>query len=187
MAEVATSVLHNVGNVLTSINISSSLLMDRVRNSKVASLGKAAALIQDHADDLPAFFASDPKGKQLPGYFSAMTELLIKDQADMLEELELLSRNIEHINEIVAMQQNYGKAAGVVEELPVAGLVEDALRMNLGSMERHGVQVVREYDEVPARPGGQAQSPANPGQSDPQRQISPAMREGSLTSGSSCG
>ena len=59
----------------------------------------------------------------------------------MLEELELLSRNIEHINEIVAMQQNYGKVAGVVEELPVAGLVEDALRMNLGA---HG---------TPRRPG----------------------------------
>ena len=150
MAEVATSVLHNVGNVLTSINISSSLLMDRVRNSKVASLGKAAALVRDHADDLPAFFASDPKGKQLPGYLTAMTELLIKDHGEMLQELELLSKNIEHINEIVAMQQNYGKVAGVLEEMPVAGLVEDALRMDLGSMERHGVQVVREYDQVPA-------------------------------------
>jgi PAS domain S-box-containing protein len=150
MAEVATSVLHNVGNVLTSINISSSLLMDRVRNSRVASLGKAAALIRDHADDLPAFFARDPKGKQLPAYLTALAELLLKDHGEMLEELELLSRNIEHINDIVAMQQNYGKVAGVVEELPLAGLVEDALRMNLGSMERHGVQVVREYDKVPA-------------------------------------
>ena len=150
MAEVATSVLHNVGNVLTSINISSSLLMDRVRNSRVASLGKAAALVRDHADDLPGFFANDPKGKQLPGYLTAMTELLIKDHGEMLEELQLLSRNIEHINEIVAMQQNYGKVAGVIEELPVSGLVEDALRMDLGSMERHGVQVVREYDKVPA-------------------------------------
>ena len=149
MAEVATSVLHNVGNVLTSINISSSLLMERLRASKVAGLGMAAALVRDHADDLPAFFARDPKGKQLPGYLSAATESLVKDHAEMLEELELLSRNIEHINEIVVMQQNYGKVAGVVEELPVAGLVEDALRMNLGMMERQGVQVVREYGAVP--------------------------------------
>ena len=150
MAEVATSVLHNVGNVLTSINISSSLIMDRVRNSKVANLGKAAALVQEHADDLPGFFADDPKGRQLPGYLCAMSELLIKDHAEMLEELTLLNRNIEHINEIVAMQQNYGKFAGVLEQLPVVSLVEDALRMNLGSMERQGVQIVREYDKVPA-------------------------------------
>jgi len=150
MAEVATSVLHNVGNVLTSVNISSSLIMNRVRNSKVANLGKAAALIQDHADDLPAFFAQDPKGTQLPGYLSALSGLLIRDHAEMLEELELLSRNIEHINEIVAMQQNHGKVAGLLEELPVDSLVEDALRMNLGGLERHGIQVVRDYGRVPA-------------------------------------
>jgi PAS domain S-box-containing protein len=150
MAEVATSVLHNVGNVLTSINISSSLIMDRVRNSKVANLGKAAALVQEHADDLPGFLADDPRGRQLPGYLGALSELLIKDHTELLEEMGLLNRNIEHINEIVAMQQNQGKVAGVLEQLPVASLVEDALRMNLGSMERHGVQIVREYNKVPA-------------------------------------
>jgi PAS domain S-box-containing protein len=149
MAEITTNVLHNVGNVLTSVNISSSLILDRARNSKVANLGKAVALLRDRADDLPAFLAGDPRGKQLPGYLSAMTELLIKDHAEMLEELQLLSQDIAHINEIIAMQQNCGKAAGVVEELPVADLVEDALRMNLAGMEQHGVQVVREYGAVP--------------------------------------
>ena len=149
MAEVATSVLHNVGNVLTSINISSSLIMDRVRNSKVANLGKAAALVQEHADDLPAFLAEDPKGRQLPGYLSALSEMLIKDHTDLLEEMGLLNRNIEHINEIVAMQQNQGKVAGLLEQLPAASLVDDALRMNLGPVERNGVQIVREYDQVP--------------------------------------
>ncbi len=150
MAEVATSVLHNVGNVLTSVNISTSMIMNKVRNSKVANLGKAAALLQDHAHDLPAFLAHDPKGLQLPAYLGAISDLLASDHAAMLEELELLSRNIEHINEIVAMQQNYGRVAGLVEELPPDRLVEDALRMNLGGLERHGIQVVRDYAPVPA-------------------------------------
>jgi signal transduction histidine kinase len=86
----------------------------------------------------------------LPSYLSALSGLLIRDHAEMLEELELLSRNIEHINEIVAMQQNHGKVAGLLEELPVDSLVEDALRMNLGGLERHGIQVVRDYGRVPA-------------------------------------
>ncbi len=149
MAEVATNVLHNVGNVLTSVNISSNLIMNRVRNSKVANLGKAAALVQDHAGDLPAFFASDPKGKQLPSYLSAISLHLLQDHQEMLGELELLSRNIEHINEIVAMQQNYGKVVGLLEVLPVDSLVEDALRMNPGALEREGIQVVRDYAQVP--------------------------------------
>jgi PAS domain S-box-containing protein len=150
MAELATTVLHNVGNVLTSINISSSMVMDRVRNSKVANLGKAAALIREHTDDLAGFFTRDPKGRELPGYLCAMSDLLVKDQAGMLEEVELLARNVEHVNEIVAMQQSHSKAGGLIQELPVTALVEDALRMNLGGMERHGVEVVRDYAQVPA-------------------------------------
>ena len=38
---------------------------------------------------------------------------------------------------------------GVVESLPVVDLVEDALRLNAGAMERHQVKVVREYFKVP--------------------------------------
>jgi signal transduction histidine kinase len=86
----------------------------------------------------------------LAGYLSALTESLLKDNSEMLEELELLGRNIEHINGIVAMQQNYGKVAGITEEIAVSDLAEDALRMNLAAMERHGVQIVRDYAKLPA-------------------------------------
>jgi PAS domain S-box-containing protein len=72
MAEVASSVLHNVGNVLNSANVSSSLAVEKIRNSKVQNLGKVAGLIQDHLHDLPAFLADDPKGKQLPKYLSVL-------------------------------------------------------------------------------------------------------------------
>ena len=75
-----------------------------------------------------------------------------------MDELKSLAANIDHIKEIVAMQQSYARVLGVVESLPVADLVEDALRLNAGAMERHQVKVIREYFAGPAHPGGQAQS-----------------------------
>jgi signal transduction histidine kinase len=63
----------------------------------------------------------------------------------MLKELESLTYNIEHVNEIVAMQQNYAKVIGVLESIKVTELVEDAVRMNIGGLQRHKVQVVRDY------------------------------------------
>jgi PAS domain S-box-containing protein len=149
MAEVATSVLHNVGNVLNSVNVSSSLLSDKVRHSKVTNLIKAARLLQGHADDLADFLARDDKGRQLPGYLCNVAEHLATEHQEILEELGSLSANIDHIKEIVAMQQSYARVLGVVESLPVAELVEDALRLNSGAMERHRVKVIREYSEVP--------------------------------------
>jgi PAS domain S-box-containing protein len=149
MAEVATTVLHNVGNVLNSVNVSCAVVSDRVRNSRAANLAKAVTLIRQHERDLPAFFASDPKGKQLPDYLGGLAEHLALEQKEVLEELAHLGTNIDHIKEIVAMQQSYAQVSGVREKLRVADLVEDALRMNGAALERHEVKVVREYGETP--------------------------------------
>jgi PAS domain S-box-containing protein len=149
MAEVATSVLHNVGNVLNSVNISGSLIGERVKKSKVSSLAKVAVLFQENAADLPGFFANNPKGRQLPGYLSDLAARLAAEQEETLKELASLAANIEHIKEIVTMQQSYARVAGVLESLTVSELVEDALRLNAGAMERHQVRVVKELENIP--------------------------------------
>jgi PAS domain S-box-containing protein len=150
MAEVATSVLHNVGNVLNSVNVSSTLVSNQVRKSKVANLSKVVALLNEHAADLGAFLTNDPKGKQLPGYLSQLAEHLVGEQATVLKELHLLHENIEHIKDIVVMQQSYARISGVVETVKITDLIEDALRLNLGALQRHGVEVVREYEDMPS-------------------------------------
>jgi PAS domain S-box-containing protein len=149
MAEVATSVLHNVGNVLNSVNVSSSLIGDAIKNSKVGNMAKAVALMRAHESNLGDYLKNDPKGKQLLDYLTNLTTLLIQEQEDNLREFSSLASNIIHIKEIVAMQQNYAKALGVTESLKVADLVEDAIRMNSGAIDRHKVKILREYSEVP--------------------------------------
>jgi PAS domain S-box-containing protein len=150
MAEVATTVLHNVGNVLTSVNVSASLMTDKFRASKVGNLAKAASLIQTHADTLGAFFTEDPKGRQMPGYLASLAQHLDAEQDDIRKELSSLCANIEHIKEIVAMQQAYAKLSGVTELLAPSSLVEDALRLNAGAVARHQVEVIREFSPVPS-------------------------------------
>jgi PAS domain S-box-containing protein len=149
MAEVATSVLHNVGNVLNSVNVSATLLLDNAKRSNVSYLGKAVALLNDHLADAGQFLANDPKGRQLPGYLSRVAEELAKEQQRTMTELESLRENVEHIKEIVAMQQNYANVSGVVETVNVTELVEDALRMNTGALARHEITLVRDFAPVP--------------------------------------
>jgi C4-dicarboxylate-specific signal transduction histidine kinase len=149
MAEVATGVLHNVGNVLNSVNVSAGIVADQLKQSRVSSLARAAALMQEHREDLAGFFTADPRGKQLPGYLGQLAEHFEKEQAAHLQELENLRKNIDHIKEIVAMQQTYAKASGFVETVRITDLVEDAVRMNAVSLARHEVQLLREYDPRP--------------------------------------
>lgn len=149
MAEVASSVLHNVGNVLNSVNVSCSVISDKVRKSRIGSVAKAAELLRKHKGDLAAFFTVDPAGRKLPDYFGKLAEWLADEQGAVLKELQLLNQNIEHIKDIVGMQQNYSKVSGVTETLQISDLVEDALRMNASALTRHDVHIVREFMEVP--------------------------------------
>jgi PAS domain S-box-containing protein len=150
MAEVATSVLHNVGNVLNSVNVSVSVVEERIRKTGASSLAKVLALLREHENDLAGFLTQDARGRQLIGYMGTLVQHLEAEKAGMLEEMASLVRNIEHIKEIVATQQTYARVGGVTEIVKVADLVEDAVRMHASSYERHGVALVREYSEVPA-------------------------------------
>lgn len=149
MAEVATSVLHNVGNVLNSVNVSSSLVTEKLQNSGSTNLGRAVALLNAHSDNLGEFLAKDPKGRQLPNYLGQLATHLVSEQEDMLHELSLLTGNINHIKEIVSMQQNYARISGVRESLVIAEIVEEAVRLNVESLDRHRIKIRREYSVVP--------------------------------------
>jgi C4-dicarboxylate-specific signal transduction histidine kinase len=149
MAEVATGVLHNVGNVLNSVNVSAGIVMEKLRRSKAPKLAKAAALLTSQNGSLAEYLTKDPNGQKLPGYLSKLGEFFVSENAELLAEVDQLGRNIEHIKEVVAMQQSYAKVSGVFENLPAHRLVEDAIAMNIGAFERHGVVVDRQFSNVP--------------------------------------
>jgi PAS domain S-box-containing protein len=149
MAEVATNVLHNVGNILNSVNISASLVTERVKQSKAAGVSRLAALLQEKGSAVGDFLANDERGRRIPEYLTSLGEQLTGDQKMALEELASLRDNLEHIKDTVAMQQSYAKLCGVTETVAVADLVEDSLRLNAGAFVRHGVTLRREFNEVP--------------------------------------
>ena len=147
MAEVASSVLHNVGNVLNSVNISSETIAERLRLSRSEQVLKIADMISQHSRDLCDFITVDPKGKMIPGYLKQLGVQLTEQKKSMLEETTTLSKNVDHIKDIVAMHQSYAKISGVTETIKVTELVEDALRMNASALIRHDVHFYREYED----------------------------------------
>jgi PAS domain S-box-containing protein len=148
MAEVATNVLHNVGNVLNSVNVSASMVSERIKRSKCTGLSRVATLFNDHAADLAAF-VSGAQGKHLPAYLTELANELLAERDAAVAELTALRSNVEHIKEIVAMQQGYARLGGITDTVDVRVLVDDSLRMNEGAFSRHGVAIVRDFEDVP--------------------------------------
>jgi signal transduction histidine kinase len=149
MAEVATGVLHNVGNVLNSVNVSATLLRDQARRSKTNSLLKVTTMLKEQNGDLGTYLASDPKGKLVPKFFVEVADELKKEQESALSELAQLSKNVDHIKDIVAMQQSYARVAGVVEKITLPSLVDDALQINATPLSRNDVVVIKQFADVP--------------------------------------
>ena len=149
MAEIATNVLHNVGNVLNSVNISADLVARKLRTSKAQGLGKAMQLINAHPDDLGTYLREDEKGKLLPDYLNQLVEAIAVEQQGLTDELAQLSKSVDHIKDIVSTQQSYAGVSSVLEPVQISALMEDALRMNSGALNRHHVTVVKEYAQVP--------------------------------------
>jgi PAS domain S-box-containing protein len=148
-AEVATGVLHNVGNVLNSLNVSASVIASGFRQSKTDSLAKLCQLLREHTADLGPFLTVDPKGRRVPEFIESLARHFSSERDRLLQELASLQKNVDHIKEIVSMQQTYALMVGTVETLDAPTLMEDALRMNSSALTRHEVQVVREFEPVP--------------------------------------
>ena len=149
MAEVATGVLHNVGNVLNSVNVSCSLIQDQLRQSRVGNVGRVAEMLAQPEGGLGRFLTEDPRGQKIPAYLTTLAGALQEEQALLFREAGALQSRIEHIKEIVSMQQSYGRVSGVRETLHPEQLLEDALKLNAEALALRGVAVRREYETVP--------------------------------------
>lgn len=149
MAEVATGVLHNVGNVLNSVNVSGNLMMESLQRSRVSRLGQIASVINEETPDLVRFLTEDKRGQHFPKLFDELSRHLVKEQGQLKDELGSLLANIEHIKEIVSMQQTYATTRGCLEPVAPEHLIEAALQLNDAGFTRHNVSVVRENGDVP--------------------------------------
>ncbi len=147
MADVATSVLHNVGNVLNSVNVSAGVAIEMIEGSKLSGLRRAVALLKEHADDLAEFLSTDDHGSKFMRYLGAVSERLAGEHSGLRVELVSLGQNIEHIKQIIAMQQDHASdtSADVVEQIDVCDMFEDAIRISQAACDDRDVRVERDF------------------------------------------
>ncbi len=149
MAEVASGVLHNVGNVLNSVNISASVIREHVKQSKANNLMRVVKMLDKNKANMAEYLSSDEKGKQIPKFLELLSEQLVIEKENLYKELDELANSIDHIKNVISMQQSYAGGYGVREKIYVSDLVEDALKINLEGMARHDIDVVKMYKKVP--------------------------------------
>jgi signal transduction histidine kinase len=145
-SDVASAVLHNVGNALNSVNVSATLVTDVLAASKTNNLLKVVAMVSQHRDDFARFFVEDPRALQLSEYFTQLAEITERERRTVTTELESLTRNVEHIKVIVRSQQSHVTPSAVIETFEVHALLDDALKFTAATPD---IEVVRRFDDLP--------------------------------------
>lgn len=147
MAEIATGVLHNVGNVLNSVNVCSEAALQQASELPVANLERLAELLESQ-ESISEFFRVDPRAAQSIAYLREIARRLAAQRGQLVSELSQLGQHLGHVKAIVSHQQTYAKN-GSVERCALPEVMEEALLLARSSHQRGRVDVVREFGSVP--------------------------------------
>jgi len=148
-AEVASGVLHNAGNVLNSISVTAESIEKRIRNSKISCLCDVVQLLRDNDKELGKFMTVEERGKKIPALLANLSTELIDEQQRCLETVEALTKHVQHVGEIIQLQQSHSKAKGLIEATSIADIVEDTLKINAEVLSRNGIKVTRDIANLP--------------------------------------
>lgn len=146
MAEMANSVLHNVGNVLNSANMLTSLISEHVRSTKTSTLLKTTSLLSEHRQDLGDFLTHDEHGKFVPELLNQLAANLEENRNRVIVKVDALAESVQHIKEIISMQQKYARVSTPTEKVMITEVVDDALRLSSAAFARGGIFISRQYE-----------------------------------------
>ncbi len=147
MAEVASSVLHNVGNVLNSVNVSAGVIRNRIEESEISSFESIVRLINENRETLATFVSTDPRGKKLPDYLDAFAEHLRNEEYIIGKEVENLVKNVDHIKEVIGTQQRHAVGIGITERHRVDDMVDEVVTLYTESLRQAGIIMIAEYED----------------------------------------
>jgi two-component system NtrC family sensor kinase len=135
MAEVATGVLHNVGNVLTSVNVQLELLRERTTAMPVDRLRKLHDLLRQ---------ATALDGERLEmtcRYVTVVADALDQYRGEVSRDLDTFGGHVEHIKRVVAMQNAYARVRSVVEPTRIDSLIQEAIELGCSRTRRPDIAI----------------------------------------------
>jgi signal transduction histidine kinase len=124
-------------------------IQKRVCKSKISYLADVVKLFEEHSDDLGKFMTTEEQGKKLPLFLAHLSRELIDEQTHYLEELEALTKHVQHMADIIQLQQSHNKTKGLISSTSIKELVEDAIQINTESIRRNNVTVKRKIVDIP--------------------------------------
>ncbi len=148
MADIAAGVLHNVGNILNSVNTSSAMITDTMKNSRLKMLKEANKMLRENFENIEEFITKDPKGKKLLEYYLRLEEPLEDEHKSVTDHSERLYEKIVLINDVISAQQSYASSGASNSTVDLPQIIRDTFTLYSSSIDRHGIVLEEDFEEV---------------------------------------
>lgn len=147
MADIATDVVHNIGNALNGINIGVSILKETVDQSVALKFcDNIAKLFEKHGDDFAAFIGNDPSGKQFPDYLKVLVGALFNENGRLSQAISAIQKKIENMVNIVYSQEEFASSSGFHEAVNILEVIEQALSISIKAEDYEKIYITREVN-----------------------------------------
>ncbi len=148
MAEIANAVLHNLGNVLNSMNTSVGVLLQEIGQSGFfRKFRQLTDLLNEHMPTLGEYLTHDEKGKLLPAYLVKLVDTSEKKQRKLIGEIQCLHETLQIALELVSKQHALSGISAIIEETDPVVILESALKIS--NMDHLDILVERDIDAIP--------------------------------------
>ncbi|MBU3917395.1 GHKL domain-containing protein, partial [bacterium] len=149
MAEIASEILHNVGNLLNNIKTSTQSIFNVLNNPNVYNLNKANEMLRQNMKCLPQFIEKDPNGQKLMQYYLNLEDGFILENRKIQDDVDRIRKKLLVIEDVISAQQSYTKMGLWMEKASLPDILEDVLTMQSESLTSFGVLVEKNYCEMP--------------------------------------
>jgi NO-binding membrane sensor protein with MHYT domain/two-component sensor histidine kinase len=148
MAEVAASVLHNVGNVLNSVNVSSNLIAEKINQSKLSGLVDLKKLVNENKNDFKKFMQEDPRAAHIPEFLNNLSDYWESEKTSISGELTMLTKNVNHIRNIIATQQDLSRVSDFEQVVSISNVIEESILISGVDHEKYHITLERKFDHL---------------------------------------
>jgi len=138
-----------VGNALNSVSVSVQLLQNQLAGSRLTTLSRVVALLDDHKHNLGEFFADDPRGEKVALMLSMLDGTLHGEHDAMRDELVRLRASFENVGAAVSQLQATADDKGLVTLEAPEVVLGEAVALIRERSGREGIAVATESQAAP--------------------------------------
>ena len=139
--EVMDTILHNIGNAITSVAIGIGTLKEELeKNPLIERLSALSETVEGHAEDWGEYVQHDPQGRQVRPFLLALAGDFVEQNQELIRTVERVNSQTSHIVDIVRAQRGFDSKAMTNKDINLRQAISGAMRIVRDSFAGKGIQ-----------------------------------------------